>query len=393
MTELVAPPPARLRDISRHSSDAADFDTLGPVWDIRWIVVAQGLQFTNAHYEANAVKWETNPDVTVGSGRNRRAPTDAERSQIAASIREMKIPHSLQEEFPTMVMWDDRFALYYSTRQGVLFYVQVVDTKTALKEAIQTPRIHMVYYGHARYGRGPCFRPGASDDPGEDWGPGTSQETGIYRMGFPYLAVSMAEIHEHGYTATPLISDGTRPARADCDPDLRSHVPSMRERTLPQLCKNPRNSREWSYSLEQMRSQFGPDATDDTKYWGYAAQEAGKLEWHVVLRAGWEHTPAEPMDLGATDIRCKVFCHFGCSSFLHNYRVLRHLRGWQRSEDDRFAYWTTRPSPGPVTRFWIRALFNYPRFNAFDNWRPSLNYAVRETNRQLRNVGYNYQVI
>ena len=393
MTELVPPPPARLRDISRHSGDAADFDTLGPIWDIRWIVVAQGLQFTNAHYEAKAVNWETNPYITVGTGRHERAPTAAERTRYATHIREMKIPHSLQQEFPTMAMWDERFALYYSARQGVLFYIQVVDTKTALKEALQTPRAHLVYYGHARYGRGPCFRPGPSDDPGGDWGPGTSPGTGIYRMGYPYLAVSMAEIYEHGYIATPLISNGTRPVRADCDPDLRPHVSSMRERTLPQLCRDPRNSSEWRYSLALMTSQFGPGVTEDTKFWSYSAYEQRKLEWHVVLRAGWKHTPAEPMDLGATDVRCRVFCHFGCSTFVHNYRVLRELRRWQRTEDDRFAYWTTRPSPGPVTRFWIRALFNYGRMNAFDNWRPSLDHAVRQTNRQLENAGYGYRVI
>lgn len=393
MTELTPAPVTRLRDISRHVTGSTAFDTLGPVWELRTIVVAQGLQFTNELWEVNAVNWETNPYITVGSGRSEREPTAAERAERAAWYRGMKIPHSLQSEFPTMVTWGDKFALYFSERQGVIFYLQVVSTKTALKEAMETPGIHVIYYGHARYGRGPCFRPGSDDGPGEDWGPGTSTQTGIYRMGYPFLAVSMHEIHEHGYTAAPLVSTGTKPARNDCDPDLRSHVWELRERTLPEICRNPRNARESLYEVDAMRPRFGPGVTDTTPFWTYAAAEGGRREWHVVLRAGWESTPASPFDLGATDVRCKVFCHFGCSTFAHNYRVLRFMKNWQRTEDDRFAYWTTRPSPGPVTRFWIRSLFKYSSLNAFDNWHPSLRYAVRDTNRQLLNAGYNYRVI
>jgi hypothetical protein len=128
--------------------------------------------------------------------------------------------------------------------------------------------------------------------------------------------------------------------------------------------------------------------------WSYKAIEpSGKLEWHVVLDAGWKDTPAAPMDLGATEIKCKVFCHFGCSTYVHNYEVLRKLRAWQKTEDDRFAYWTTKPSPGPVTRFWIRSLFKYRKYNAHSNWEPSLQYAVKETNRLLRNEGFDYRVI
>jgi hypothetical protein len=98
------------------------------------------------------------------------------------------------------------------------------------------------------------------------------------------------------------------------------------------------------------------------------------------------------MDLGATDVKCRVFCHFGCSTFKHNYPILRKRKGWKRTPDDRFAYWTTA-SALESTPYWLHYLFVYPKENAFQSWYPSLQWAVQKTNVKLRNLRHTYRLI
>ena len=132
----------------------------------------------------------------------------------------------------------------------------------------------------------------------------------------------------------------------------------------------------------------GNALTANAEFWGFDKYYHGRRKRHVVLHAGWENTATDPMDLGGTDLQCRVFCHFGCSTFKHNYPVLRNLAQWRRTETERFAYWTTAASWGLVTGRWIYYLLTYRRRNAFQSWYPSLQYAVRRMRRYLRGRGF-----
>jgi len=76
------------------------------------------------------------------------------------------------------------------------------------------------------------------------------------------------------------------------------------------------------------------------RYLAYPAANA----WNIVHHAGWRDTHSHPSEWGAVDVRYRVFCFFGCSSFLHNYPIVRKIARWRREGNERYAYWTTSPS-------------------------------------------------
>jgi hypothetical protein len=107
----------------------------------------------------------------------------------------------------------------------------------------------------------------------------------------------------------------------------------------------------------------------------------------IVLHAGWSGTINDPMDLGATQMRCRCFCHFGCSSRLHFWDIVRRseYKGWQRSGPpmERMAYFTTAPADHRSI-FWIYALLDYSQPNNASHWWDSCQYAKNRANRMLR---------
>ena len=136
-----------------------------------------------------------------------------------------------------------------------------------------------------------------------------------------------------------------------------------------------------------------PDSADT--FWTYrAVEEAGRgMEVHVVLRAGWTGTSSAPADLGATELACRMFCHFGCSSFPHNHAVLRSLAGWRRRGDDRYAYWTTDLANGFTTPIWLTHMFTYPHLSGGRPWDDWLRYTLRRTNTDLQDRGVHFRII
>jgi len=286
------------------------------------------------------------------------------------------VPNGLQRLVPDLDVQSSTSATYLSREQGVRFVIRVVTRKDEYKTALQTEGLHVIYLGHARYGRGPCF--GDSRDAGEWWANGTSRSDGMFRMAYPYVAVPVTEIIRHGYTTSPLSTEGGRPPRADCHPDIRAAYRSLR-----------------GYTLDQLHGELHRyvSAGEGQQFYGFNKYDHGQQKRYVVLNAGWEETATDPMDLGATNLRCRVFMHLGCSSFKHNYRILRFRKNWQRTDTDRFAYWTTASSNGFTLVHWLHRLLTYPTYNAFGSWRSSLRYAVRRTNRDLRREGYRYRII
>ncbi len=359
------PPPADLRAIARQVADATTFNTLVPAFEERLLIVAEGIEFHKDQMRAaNAARGV--PDKTL------------------------IIPDYLQDKLGADVnVASDGTITFASLPQRVNFTVRFVTTKPDYKAALETAGAHVIYNGHARFGRGPCF--GDDPTPGNQWGNGTSADPGtcpdgIFRFGFPFLAVPLSEILEHGYFADPVSGDDPIPPRAECHPDIRGHYSSLRRVPLRTLSSRPATS-------ARVVSLLSVTGDPDETYWSYHDFENGRREPFIVMHADWQNSATAPLDLGGTDLQCRVLCHFGCSSFLHNFPVLRKLRGWTRTEDDRFAFWCTSTSDSFIDARWIHRLFTYPEDNAFQSWKPSLDYAVAHANRDLRNVHQSYQVI
>jgi hypothetical protein len=355
--------------------------------ETRYIFVAQGIQFTNADMAAGSPPepYGVLPDALT-------APAGSRSSWHLTSLR-ARAPFPVTTD-PTVrdairITSPTNFE-YTSSAQGVKFVVSILTSKDAYRNALLTANAHVIYDGHARWGRGPCF--GILPNPGtvshtEDWETGTSNDTGIFRMGFPFLSVTVDEVFEHGYTANPVSSDVT--LKPDlCDPDLRNFVTSLKAVTAAQM--GPPSAANPSGLIAQLK-----DKDPSKTWWAYRAPDSGKIVWWIVLNAGWTGTPAAPYDLGATTPTCRVFCHFGCETFHHNHSILRSdaFKAWKRTGDDKFAYFTTSLSTTGTTTYWLYHLLTYSTANAYLDWKPSIEYALRNTNADLAHDGARYQLI
>lgn len=346
----------------------ADFlsgGTLSLAFEVRNIVIAQGIQFTNA----DVAPW---PDMVIPNGLT--APVASRTTW----------PVSMRTRAPLALTTTSTGFTYTDYLQGVRFVVKMVTTKDEYITALTTAGTHVIYHGHARYGRGPCF--GILPTPNvvsatEDWENGTSPTTtGLFRMGYPYIGVPITEVLEHGYTCN-LVSSSVTVTEGECDPDTRPHLSSLRSKLASEIDPGlPAQARD-------------PDPTK--RWWAYRAWDSGATRWHVLLNAGWTGTVSAPADLGATALACHVFCHFGCSSYRHNRKILRDtaFKGWAKSGDNNLAYFTTDLSPGPTTNLWLYHLFTYPHWNSYQDWEPSINYALNQTNADLALNGESFQLI
>jgi hypothetical protein len=255
---------------------------------------------------------------------------------------------------------------YLSMEQGVRFIIKIVEGKDEFVRALLTPGAHVVYAGHARYGRGPCF--GAGDSGlGEMWEEGTGShpnKDGIFRMGYPFIGIEAEEILEHGYTAN-LAEAVSKPNAADCDPDLRPHLSELKGRTISEIDPALRRL---------VRNQ---DATK--KWWSYVTAK----KRFVVHSAGWENTLSTPDDIGAITPTCRVFSHLGCSTYKHNYPIVRKLKAWTRAGNERYALFTTNLADFASPHYWLQNLLTFNEPNAFQPLEKSLKYAAATSNKML----------
>jgi hypothetical protein len=130
---------------------------------------------------------------------------------------------------------------------------------------------------------------------------------------------------------------------------------------------------------------------DGDRYWTYREKRGGPL--HVVHHAGWQKTLSTPNDLGGIKMQCRVFCHFGCSTFLHNQPIIRNKAGWKHEGNEKYAYFTRRPAYALTFSRWIANLITYDVENAFKSWEGSLDHAVRRTNKDIRAANYRYIIV
>jgi|GEM_PF-3421710 len=264
-----------------------------------------------------------------------------------------------------------------SHEQGVRYKVHRKLKRSELKTALETEDAHVIYSGHARFGRGPCFGRGTKDTKSEDWEDGTSTDTGIFRMGFPFLAIPITDVLHHGYTAN-LVPSSVKIAAADCDPDLKPHVSSLQAKTAAQI--HP-----------ELPAQV-KDTDPTKKFWTYEASDEGTKRPHLVLFADFQNTPKSPLDLGGTDMKARVFGHFGCSTLKHNRDVVVKLKGYEQKDDKRFSIFTTNLSFGPELVLYFYHLFTCPVGTRGGAWEPSIEHAIAKTNTDLAASGLNYRL-
>lgn len=344
---------ARSLTASRQNTGSNTATAVSPQYEHRYIVVAQGIQYRNGDIDGHM------------------------------DLAKNKVPDGIVARGATIKVISPTEFECISHVQRVHFHGLVVCDKDKFIEALKKPEIHVIYDGHARYGRGPCFGPYAKHS--EDWQNSTKtnlSKRGIFRMGYPFIGIEPHEIIDYGYTPN-LCMSLLRPAKADCHPEAGVNHATFKRYTAKELDPSGR--------IEAKLAN-----PKNTKYWGYElVKKNRKVEVYVLHDAGWENTPVDPLDLGATTLQCRVFCHFGCSTYLHNYRIMRQpeFKNWRREGNERYCYWTTAPSDKATAVIWLYHLFTYPKRNDFEPWEPSLKYAKDRTNQTLRNDNSSYGII
>lgn len=321
-------------------------------YEKRKIVVAQGLDFRDDDLRARKAK---NPKYS-----------------------EEPLENFLKDNFTSnFTAKDSTHFEYISDDQQVHFFIEIVRSKDEFYKALETPGIHVIYAGHSRYGRGTCFDPDVSSDKyieGDRWEYGDSNRNGIFRLAYPFVGIPFSDIEHHKYKFSPVAVEEKVPSINDRHPEAKLGLSKI---TLPDSLK--------SYVMDKYKSP-------SNRYWGFIK----KKEKHILLYAGWENTLSKPYDLGSIELKCKVFCHFGCSSKLHYWKLIRKspYKNWARDipPTDRFAYFSDRPGDYRGWCYWLFYVLNYSEANGFKSWWNSLEYAKKATNNFLKSERAKFQL-
>lgn len=367
-------------------------------YETRHVTVAEGIEFHNSDkkvWNDQNARWADVLDSNPGPERIKELsdeihghrgvrlppnPSQKQKRKIIKNLRAAKdvlfhdyLQEHMGEDYT--VISDDR-SEYTSELQKVHFTIQVVTGKSDYKSALETEGMHVIYSGHSRYGRGACFGlyDGVVERHGEHWGSGTGNNDGMFRLAYPFVPVQLHDLEKHQYLCHPVRIEDDTPPKSQRHPDAR--------RRLRRVSLTP--------ELQKYVAQYHKSPSN--QYYGVKIQ--GKQ--YILLHAGWEDTRSEPFDLGNTELRCRVFCHFGCSSRLHYWRIVRRpeYKAWQRPvpPSDKYAYFTTKPAYGSTAIYWLRHWFSYNRQNSFQPWWESLEYTKRALNRQLKAGRNKYRI-
>src|SRR5258705_5611655 len=280
--------------VARAAANALKVNVVNTNFEIRELGVAQGVQFPNDDFERK-IRFLAQGD-----------PTDL------ASLGQFTTPTGLVNDFPDIVIRDDNNAVFISDAQRVEFRIRVINTKDVFKTALETPGIHVIYSGHARFGRGACFAPDLPSDPaepggqdltGNNWEMGTDPvKFGLFRMGHPFVGVPFVEIDEHKYRMRP----GPTSVKVN-------------SADMYKALANPNSLRPIILRGTRFES-FILDPVVDT-YWGCTTVHGPG----VLLFADFQNTatPTFPStDLGATNIQCRCFTVIACETFDHFNQIL-----------------------------------------------------------------------
>jgi len=375
-------------------------------YETRRIVWAEGTEFHDSDSQAQEA-WRTRMINVLGTDpasfrsdpqslalyeRNRSLARGLTDAQTGTKIRETLIrwgPVSSHIDFlqqnlgaDFQLTGDRKNARFVNSRQRVNYEIEFIHRKTRFKEALETEGIIVIYQGHSRYGRGACFDQysGASTKHGEMWEDGTTTDNGLFRLAYPYLPVELHDVEHHQYHFAPIPVEEPRPSRRDWRRYPKEMHPDGRRRFSRILL--PENLRQY------VKPAF---ASPSHSYWGISRRGKHSL----ILLADWEDTAASPADLGAVELNCRTFCHFGCSTRKHFWNIVRRpeYKGYQRTRPptDKFAYFTTEPATHHVV-YWLYYLLSYSRANGPTHWWDSHEYAKRMANRRLRRERWSFRI-
>lgn len=303
-------------------------------------------------------------------------------------------------------------AEYFSKEQSIKFKIKVLYTKKELKDNMQLSDLHVIYGGHARYGRGACF--GYDIAPGEMWDKGeTNDLNGLYRLAYSYVPIPITDILHHGYTYNPVATtvplNDAKMLKGERHPDLEGGLGKLHKTTINKLIAQLEAEKKWSTiagefdttgdplveAKKHLRTKIEAGMNADSEIWyfdGFNFAE-GKSALQLPLHAGWKDTINTPYELDKTSLKCRVFCHFGCDSFHHFQPVVRQNKGWQQVGNEGYAFFTTSAAYDELVQIWLYHILTYNVYNAKKSWDPSLKYVLNKTNTDLQNMGRKYQVI
>jgi hypothetical protein len=338
-----------------------------------------------------------------------------------------RLPGCLAEgdlRVPDLVV-DGAGAELSSYAQQAHYVIQVTTSKREYKQWLERPGAQVIYDGHSRYGRGPCF---GSAGPGHHWGTGRMpQVEGIFPMAYRFLEVPLLDVVEHEYYCR---GDDV-PARPEAE-HLHPGVPrAIGEQTKERLVDALMEAKDEAQRRVDAvsRANPGPVVVDEDlhallgadrakletlllskKYRAYTVQthlyaktEDKVKHWmelplpHLVIHADWEKTTggAVGMDLGATDLKCAVFAHFGCRSYAHNQPIVRSYKGWKPSSE-RLGVFTRGLTSVELTPLWLHHLLTYAPGSKPNHrgraYRDAIGYAVESVNKHLNDHQLGYSI-
>jgi hypothetical protein len=399
--------------VSRQHFNSTTSTAIDRGFELRNVVVAMGIE-------------RTNEDIEKQVGANGKHPNYKYEWQKSKVVDLWKIPNNngkILNEIPVEKVGSEsgEYYVYKSDKQRVIFHLYVVKKKSDFKKWLETPKTHVIYGGHSRYGRGACFGDGVND-PGDRWEDGIGctkgnigPNDGLLRLGYPIVGIPITDINKHMYHTAPVQEEPIIDKKT-CHPEVVKMVPIRRMRIDPNLDKpkkkyNSFNATHekwgwWKWDDHENCIRIASDLPlkliglenlfykgDPKKdVWGYRKyeHEYKGYKLHILLHAGWKETNTSPWDIGKVNLKCKVFCHFGCSSFKHFHKIIRgkNYKNWKKTgkgrNENRFAYFTSLPSCGMLTPVWLKHLFLFKKRNAYKSWRHSLEYARIETSKELR---------
>jgi len=428
------------------ADESATESTINTGYEIRKIVVARGIEGTDkdikdaqARTQKKCKEWEDKLQQAKAAG-DRKAEREAKESvywyKYYCRVFPMWVIPDDQGKIMHKVPLKDRGSShefryeYNNDKQQVIYRIQIVQTKHEFKKWLQTPSVHVIYAGHSRYGRGACF--GATPNPGDRWEDGTgcttgniSKEDGLLRLGFDLMGIPITDIHHHHYHTRPFRGQ-LEVNKKTCHPqivkmkpirklviDSSLDVSGMKDKSSFKATHEPKwGYWKWDSSNDCIRikptfdlaSMFYQDNPNQGVLWGYRKRNRDGYgpNWRlqIVLQAGWKDTTCSPWELDKVDLKCKVFCHFGCSSFKHFHPIVRgnNYNNWKKSgtgaDQHNFAYFTTRPSNKFCTSVWLQYVLTYPYLSKGKSWEPCLEWARKKANRDLTvKWKQNYKII
>lgn len=269
---------------------------------------------------------------------------------------------------------------FHNERAGVSYEIHFGNTLGAFRRALATPDVGVVYMGHARNGRGPCFGAG-NNGHGEHWNEGDGSNTGIFRMGRRWIGVPAKDIVENAYStggvATLAQHFIRRPTQLrgryaedelihyqDCDQDIRDHFAAVAENEGAERPKT-------LGTLNPNASAQVTNVSSNEPVHSFVGAHHGEPADCLLIEAG-------AADLRRMTVECRFFAHLGCSSGPHNAAVFRAHA--PLSSGKPYAVFTTAPASFYGWLVFLHHLLLGP-VRAADDWLSPLQHAVEELTR------------